>query len=145
MNMPLSFPDWLPWWVSTIILVLALLWGLAFLLVPFSVIGLKARLDGLEARLDEIQTEIRMLTLRLPDSPSPLDFDELYAPRPAGDTIRRESAMARPPIPPTRPDYEDEPPPVAPPASSVPRDRRPDGLRGPLGDGRLEPRLDWPR
>ena len=47
-----------PLWVPLVILVPTLLWGLAFLLVPFSVIGVKSRLDGLEARLDEIQAEI---------------------------------------------------------------------------------------
>jgi hypothetical protein len=145
MNMPLAMPDWLPWWVSTIILVLALLWGLAFLLVPFSVIGLKARLDGLEARLDEVQTEIRTLTLRLPDPVRPFDFDDLYAPEPAAETVRQQAAMARPPIPPAAPEYEDQPPPPAPPPSTVPRGRRPEPPRGSIEDGRLEPRLDWPR
>ncbi len=35
--------------------------------MPFSVIGVKGRLEGVEARLDEIQGEIRSLALRLPD------------------------------------------------------------------------------
>ncbi len=43
------------------------LFALAFLAMPFSVFGLKGRLDGVEARLDEIQREIRSLALRLPE------------------------------------------------------------------------------
>ena len=35
--------------------------------MPFSVFGVKGRLDGVEARLDEIQAEIRALSLRLPE------------------------------------------------------------------------------
>ncbi len=134
MSLPFPLPPWLPWWASLVAVVLALLWGLAFLMVPFSVIGVKARLDGLEARLDEIQEEIRTLALRLPEaSAGGMAFDEGYvppgiAPPPA---VRRTPTL-RPPIPPPGPDYrggrEVPPPPSAP---SPPR--RPE---------RAEPRLD---
>ena len=59
MNLPFDLPTWLPWWVPLVILIPILLWLLAFLLVPFSVIGVKGRIDGLEARLDEIHTDLR--------------------------------------------------------------------------------------
>ena len=67
MTSPLPLPEWVPWWVHLVILLAALLFGLLFLLMPFSVFGTKARLEGIEARLDEIQGEIRSLSLRLPE------------------------------------------------------------------------------
>ena len=55
MTLPFTLPDWLPWWVPIVLLVPALLYVLAFLFMPFSVIGVKSRLEVIEARLDEIQ------------------------------------------------------------------------------------------
>ena len=78
----------MPWWVHLVILLAALLFGLLFLLMPFSVFGVKARLEGVEARLDEIQGEIRSLALRLPEP-----VEDSYA---AAD----DRPAARPPIPP---------------------------------------------
>jgi len=80
MTLPFPLPDWLPWWVPLVVLVPALLYLLLFLVMPFSVFGLKGRLDLIDARLDEIQGEIRALALRLPE---------------AGD-----APSLRPPIPP---------------------------------------------
>jgi hypothetical protein len=94
MNLPFSFPPWVPWWVPLAVLVPALLYGLVFLAMPFSVFGVKTRLDILEARLDEIQGEIRSLVLRLPERGQDPDGDYEAPPR-----ARRE-AIARPPIPP---------------------------------------------
>lgn len=54
MTLPFTLPDWLPWWVPILFLVPALLYALAFLFMPFSVIGVKSRLEAVEARLDEI-------------------------------------------------------------------------------------------
>ena len=62
----LNLPDWLPWWVPLALLVPALLWALSFLFMPFSVFGVKSRLEVIEARLEEIQNEIRHVALRLP-------------------------------------------------------------------------------
>lgn len=135
MSFPYPLPDWLPWWVPTIVLVLLLLWVLAFLLVPFSVIGLKSRLDGLEARLDEIQAEIRTVALRLPDPVQPIDFDELYPPAPTPpEPTRRGGVFTRPPIPPA--------------AHELDRNagrRRAEPPRPPPRPERTEPRLDRPR
>ena len=144
MTLPFAVPDWLPWWVPTILLVLGLLWLLAFLLVPFSVIGLKTRADGLEARLDEIQAEIRRLTLRLPDPARPVEFDELYAAPPPEPSRRAPSS--RPPIPPAAYELDDA-------ANSVSAPESPliTGLRPRRGDGRgareerTEPRLGRPQ
>jgi hypothetical protein len=144
MTLPIALPAWLPWWASLVLLVAAGLWGLAFLLVPFSVIGVKARLEGLEARLDEIQAEIRTLALRLPEHAPAVPFDEVYTmpqvepplqptrAEPSLSSPHRPPPMARPPIPPPPPDvrsrYESEPPVVIP--------------RPPRREGRVEPRLD---
>jgi hypothetical protein len=68
MTSPLPLPDWVPWWVHLVIIVTILLFGLLFLLMPFSVFGVKARLDGIEAQLDELLGEIRSMSLRLPDN-----------------------------------------------------------------------------
>ncbi len=41
-----------------------LLFALAFLLMPFSVFGVKGRLDSLEAQIDALHEDLRMLSLR---------------------------------------------------------------------------------
>lgn len=135
MTLPFAFPDWMPWWVPVVLLVPALLYLLAFLFMPFSVIGVKSRLDVLEARLDELHNEIRHLALRLPEMGEPVDFDEIYNPEPV-EQARREPVITRPPIPPASHELEG-------------------GGRGYGGDRpapspqerpmRREPRLDRPR
>jgi hypothetical protein len=131
MTLPFTLPDWLPWWVPIVLLVPALLYGLAFLFMPFSVIGVKSRLDVIEARLDEIQGEIRHLALRLPEVSRAADYDEIYPPESTIAQPRRAPpSISRPPIPPASHELEDQPP------SS--RDRR-------AGGSRSEPKLDWPR
>jgi len=71
MTFPPTLPDWLPWWLAIAVLVPALIFVLAFLAMPFSVFGVKSRLELIEARLDEIQGEIRALALRLPEAGGP--------------------------------------------------------------------------
>jgi hypothetical protein len=98
----------LPEWTGLIILLLGLLFLLAFLIMPFSVIGLKSRLDAIEAQLDDVQQEIRSLALRLPE-PSirrrPTAMEDAYDEPPLLD--REESSLRAdrsprmtPPIPP---------------------------------------------
>ena len=132
MSLPLTLPDWLPWWVPIVLLVPALLYALAFLFMPFSMIGVKGRLGVIEARLDEIQQEIRHLALRLPETGQEVDYHEVFEPR-AEPTLRRPPVVdARPPIPPAAHDLDggdgDRP---APPPHARP--------------ARREPRLDWRR
>lgn len=134
MTLPFPMPDWLPWWVPLVLLVPALLYALAFLFMPFSVIGVKSRLDVLEARLDEIQNEIRHLALRLPDAGQPVDYDEIFSPEPAAQEPRRPTVVSRPPIPPAAHELD---------RGGVAADRpAPSPQARP---GRREPRLDWPR
>jgi len=92
MTSPLPLSDWVPWWVHLAVLLAGGLFALLFLAMPFAVFGVKTRLEGVEARLDEIQAEIRSLSLRLPE---PAGMDDAYAPTPAD-----RYAGARPPIPP---------------------------------------------
>ena len=129
MTLPFTLPDWMPWWVPILFLVPALLYALAFLFMPFSVIGVKSRLEAVEARLDEIQGEIRHLALRLPEVGRAPDYDEIYAPG-QNEPPRRAPVSTRPPIPPAVHELADEPP----------REANRDNVRR-----RAEPRLDWPR
>ena len=118
----LPLPDWVPPWAQLALLVAALLFGLMFLLMPFAVFGVKGRLDLLEARLDEIQGEIRSLSLRLPEP----DLDDAPAP-PSNTTLPgsrgghahpdrhagpgyENYAVQRPPIPPASQDRRPPPP-----------------------------------
>ena len=54
----------MPLWLQLIVVVGVLLVGLAFLAMPFSVFGVKSRLETMEAQLEEIQTELRRMALR---------------------------------------------------------------------------------
>lgn len=155
MTIPVALPDWVPWWVPIVLLLPALLWALAFLVMPFGVLGLKSRLDLLEARLDEVQNEIRLLSLRLPAGPREVDFADVYAPiatvtarraqpDPEPERARTPPLPERPPIPPAAHDlYEEEDGPVereAPPPHMRPI-RRLDAPAVIRAD-RVEPRLD---
>jgi hypothetical protein len=141
MNNLLSLPDWVPWWVPMVLIVPALLYALAFLFMPFSVLGVKTRLEVIEARLDEIQQEIRHLALRLPVGPQEVDFEDVYAP--IQQASRRDTYISdRPPIPPAAQDlYDDDEPlerPAPPPNTRPVRRQEPQIIR----QDRSEPRLD---
>ena len=110
----------LPDWSGLVILLGLVLVALAYLLMPFSVFGVKGRLDSLEAQLDEIQSEIRSLAMRLPDSPRRAVAD---------DWVELPGSRRAPEEPPPR-----TTPPIPPPAA----------WPEPRGN-RAEPRLDWPR
>src|SRR3954469_5777458 len=139
MTLPFALPDWLPWWVPIVLLVPLLLYALAFLFMPFSVIGVKSRLEVIEARLDEIQGEIRHLALRLPEMGRASDYDEIYAPHPTEASRRAAPVITRPPIPPASHDLEDEPPREGSFRGRREVERDPQRVRP--GGGREEPRL----
>ncbi len=125
MTLPFALPDWLPWWLPIVLIVPGLLYLLALLVMPFAVLGLKSRLDTIDLRLDEIQGEIRSLSLRMREpSAGRGDFDDDYVDPPGmkAGTRRAEPSdvRQRPPIPPAPP---------------------PDRSQS----GRAEPRLNWPR
>jgi hypothetical protein len=142
MNSLFAFPDWVPWWVPMVLLVPALLFALAFLFMPFSVLGVKSRLEVLEARLDEIQQEIRHLALRLPVGQQEVDFEDVYAP--VSQPRRREGrSLDRPPIPPIASDIYDDDEPVerpAPPPNTRPlRRQEPKTIRQERSEPRFGP------
>ncbi len=95
MPIPIEFPDWMPWWLQLLVVVAALLLGLAFAMMPFSVFGLKSRLEGVEATLEDIQSELRNLAHRLPE-PGREPYDE-----PA--VLRASAPLREPPKPPPIP------------------------------------------
>ncbi len=106
MPIPFSFPDWMPWWLQLLVVVIGILLGLSFLFMPFSVFGVKSRLEAVEARLDEIQGEIRSLALRLPEPGRGTGYDD--------DVVLRASAPIQkgrtpPPIPPAAWDADGPP------------------------------------
>jgi hypothetical protein len=143
MNTLLSLPDWVPWWVPLVLLVPALLYALAFLFMPFSVLGVKTRLEVMEARLDEIQQEIRHLVLRLPIGPREVDFEDVYAP--VNQTRRRDASISdRPPIPPAAQNlYRNDEPldrPAPPPNMRPGRRQEPQVTRPERSEPRLGPR-----
>lgn len=129
MTLPFALPDWVPWWVSIVVIVPVVLFVLAFLLMPFSVFGVKGRLEGVEARLDEIQGEIRSLALRLPERGADTDWRQ-------SEPDSRGWAETRPPIPPAaRPARLAEMDRPAPPPT-----RRIDPSRGSRSEPRFDPR-----
>ncbi|MCO6418018.1 hypothetical protein JYK14_17895 [Siccirubricoccus sp. KC 17139] len=113
----------MPEWTGLLALLLLLLLGLAFLLMPFSVFGLKGRLDLIEAQLDEIQAELRSLSLRLSDAPRRSAAADDWLEVPGHGMRATEDSLPR------------TAPPVPPPAAW------PESGRA----SRSEPRLDWPR
>lgn len=139
MTLPLTLPAWVPSWLPFLVLVAAALYLLVFLVMPFSVFGVKSRLDSLEAELDEIHAEIRRLALRLPEPLEAEPYED--APRLAP---RDDFAQERPPIPPA--------PEIA--RSELAEARAPHraafrrGARRVTNEpqtARAEPKLDWPR
>jgi hypothetical protein len=64
-DLPLTLPDWLPGWAILLVALPVLLWVLAFLMVPFSVFGVKSRLEALEAQIDQLQDDLRIMGMRM--------------------------------------------------------------------------------
>lgn len=64
MTLPFTLPDWMPGWLFLALAVPALLWFLAFLMVPFNVFGLKARLETIEGELEDMREELRVMQMR---------------------------------------------------------------------------------
>ena len=148
MNLPFTLPPWMPDWVFLLLLLPALLWVLAFLLMPFSVFGVKGRLEALEAQVDAMHEEMRMAAMRAAGVLSPAA--KAYEPEEEAPNFGRMKTSHRgftpeaapEPPPPPRPSAWPMPEPVimpppmrARPAAS-PQDLPPKPTR------RTEPRLD---
>ncbi|WP_230975852.1 hypothetical protein [Acetobacter garciniae] len=70
--MSLSFPDWMPLWGQLLVLACGVVFGLAFLMMPFAVFGVKGRLAELSFQIEELQAELRSHVLR-GDAPARAD------------------------------------------------------------------------
>lgn len=83
MTLPFTLPDWMPGWLFLALAVPALLWFLAFLMVPFSVFGVKARLEALEGELENLHEDLRVMQMRAagvistPVRPMDTSYDEV--------------------------------------------------------------------
>lgn len=61
----------LPDWTGLVALLVLALLALCLVVMPFSVFGVKGRLDNIEAQLDEIRAELRVLAARMPEARRP--------------------------------------------------------------------------
>ena len=113
----------LPDWSGTVVLAFLALVVLAYLLMPFSVFGLKGRLDRMEAQLEELTGELRTLSQRLAmgaRAPAAEDFTpQPGAPIAAPRDVRPPPRVAPVPPPPMRgeraePRLDIPPPPARP-------------------------------
>ena len=129
----LQLPGGLPWWAALALLVPVALYGLLFLAMPFSVFGVKSRLEQMETRLDEIQEEIRGLAFRLPEPSRQAPVLPPASPRAIVEMRPASSPPAYAPL--------TEPPAKSALYQSELGARKPAPERG----ERFEPRLDWPR
>jgi hypothetical protein len=64
MELPVTLPDWLPDWAFLLLALPVLLYALVFMMMPFSVFGVKSRLEALEAQIALLHDEIRVLGMR---------------------------------------------------------------------------------
>ena len=94
----------LPNWVGLVLLIVLGMAALALLAMPFSVFGVKARLEQIEAQLDEIQTELRSLVLRQgegqPRRKAVVEEDWVEPPQSHRSLTADQPLRARPPVPP---------------------------------------------
>jgi hypothetical protein len=58
----------LPEWTGLVALLVLALLALCLLVMPFSVFGLKGRLDSIEAQLDDLRADLRVMTARQPEA-----------------------------------------------------------------------------
>ncbi len=160
----LPLPDWMPWWIQLAILMIAILFCLALLMMPFAVFGLKGRLELIEAQLDDVHAELRMLATRLPEvgrrparpaEQEPVTEEIVPRPRPARPRpqpvpVPPVSPDAPPPGVPRRPRDGDDWPEALPADEELPprRPLRATPLRNVEQDrtprSRSEPTLRWP-
>lgn len=136
MNLPF-LPDWMPGWATLALAVPVLLWCLAFLLVPFSTIGVKARLESLEGQVEAMHEELRIMAMRasgaLPPAARHLDP---YEDVPQFNALKRGRAE-----PTAEPELPRRPPIPTPTPTSQPARERLTPLP-PSVRPRREPRLD---
>lgn len=90
--MAFFFPEWIPWWLQLAIVGVIVIFGICFLLMPFSVFGLKSRLTYLDHQMEDIQAQLRVLLKRIPDARERLEFKLQPVATPESEVAREESA-----------------------------------------------------
>lgn len=112
----------LPAWVGFVLLVAVAISVLSLLAMPYSVFGVKSRLEAIEAEIADLRTEVRALIGQAAGAAPPARVtEEVWVPPPSRAARQAEDPRLTPPVPP-------------PPARAERAAR-----------GRAEPRLDWPR
>lgn len=101
---------WFPWWAQLLAGVILLGLGVAYLLMPFSVFGVKPRLEEIELQLGEIRAELRVIAMRLSgdDVPRPARPTEFAPPPQPAPASPASVAPVQGPAPmgPSRPHVE---------------------------------------
>jgi hypothetical protein len=90
----------LPGWTGLLAVLILVLVGLAYLLMPFIVFGVKGRLEALEIQLDEIQAELRSIAMRMTDQPRHVSASDHYLDLPSPRRAEPSELRATPPVPP---------------------------------------------
>lgn len=93
----LSFPEWMPLWGQLLMLAGGILFGLAFMMMPFAVFGVKGRLAELSLQVGELQAQVRAQGLREPVAqvtPERPRGDRDYASSPTGVVVEEVRATA---------------------------------------------------
>ncbi|KAB8124902.1 hypothetical protein D3W54_12640 [Komagataeibacter medellinensis] len=108
------FPQWMPPWAQAVLLVGGILFTLVWLLVPFAVFGVKGRLDNLAIQLDDLQAELRVMSMGINTPPTSTPMPVAQA-DPAAPVPRRQ-----PPAPAGTDPVWDPTPAARPPARAVP-------------------------
>jgi hypothetical protein len=142
MSLPFSLPDWLPGWAFLLLALPVLLYLLAFLLMPFSVFGVKARIESLEAQIDSLHEDLRMISMRASGAlpPSATKFDQ-YDDVPNFGRLKNSQRAYAEPVATPEPRAAPKPAPVPPPMVP-PRERLVSQPLPPRPARRTEPRLD---
>ena len=77
MTLPAILPDWMPWWAQMLLWLAAVVVGIAWVIAPFIVIGLRGRLAYATEQLDEVQAQLRMIAQRMPEPISAARYEAL--------------------------------------------------------------------
>ena len=100
-----ALPDWLPGWAVGLIVAIGALYLLLLLAMPFSVFGLKGRLDEIDVRLDDLHADLQAILRRLPatrGAPLPEDPEEAPPPPALAPPPPAVAPPPRRPAPPQR-------------------------------------------